>query len=180
MTAAGVTRYDLAQWTLRPELCQPRMSAELLLMPKFEDQWITLPDLSVAVMPAGGLHEHAARKGWHWSTDEVTEGIAATPADLAAIGADSVPSLILGHDVGPSWERTQAVVIGGVSRGTDGAVRRDRAMPDGCVGAPVFTGLPRDDGNWKLVCLGVVLPGARLNALAPFDRIRAAVRALTS
>ncbi|MFC1409309.1 hypothetical protein ACEZCY_10545 [Streptacidiphilus sp. N1-12] len=178
VTATAGTHFTLAQWTLRPELCQPQMSAELLLMPDFEDQWTALAALGVSVMPSEGLHQHAARKGWQWATDEVTEGIGATPADLAVIGSAPVASLVLGHDVGPAGERLQVVVVGSVSRGVDGTLRWDRAMPDGCVGAPVFIGLPRGEGEWKLVCLGVVLPGPGLNVIAPFDHIRVAVRAL--
>ncbi len=178
VTATTGTRFGLAQWTLRPELCQPQMSADLLLMPDFKSRWTALAALGVAVMPSEGMHQHAVRKSWQWATDEVTEGIGATPADLAVIGSGPVASLVLGHDVGPAGERLQAAVVGGVSRGVDGALRWDRAMPDGCVGAPVFTGLPLGEGKWKLVCLGVVLPGSGLNGIAPFDQIRAAVHAL--
>ena len=178
VTAAEATRCELADFQLRAELCRPEMSAERLLMPDFEGRWITLPGLGVAVMPTDDLYRHAARKGWEWSTDEVTEGIAATATDLSRVAAGGTPALVLGHDVGPEGARLQAVAVGAVGRDAEGALRWDRAMPEGCVGAPVFTGLPVGDDGWKLVCLGVVLPGPRFNVVAPFDRIRDAVRAL--
>ncbi|MEY9876332.1 hypothetical protein ABH931_005842 [Streptacidiphilus sp. MAP12-33] len=178
VTATGVTGYELAQWTLRPQLCEPQMSAELLMVPDFQEQWTALPGLGVSVLPAGGLHQLAARKGWRWSTDEITEGIGATSDDLSTIADAPVPAFVLGHDVGPDGERGQLVATGEVLRHADDGLCWGGDMPVGCVGAPVFTGLRRGDGSWKLVCLGVVLPGPRNNLLAPFDRIRAAVRAL--
>ncbi|MFJ8859963.1 hypothetical protein ACIRD8_16190 [Streptomyces sp. NPDC102451] len=177
VTAAEVTRYDLGELTLRPELCEPVGSAEKLLMTDFADGWTVLGDLGVAVMPTAGLHAHGSRKGWSWATDEITDGLAARHEDIARIGAEPLPAYILGHDVGePDGERLQAVVVGQVARGTDGHVRWDSTVPEGCAGAPVFVGEELGDDRLKLVCVGLVLPGGKQNRIATFDRIRTAVR----
>ncbi|WP_055589119.1 hypothetical protein [Peterkaempfera griseoplana] len=181
LTASAVTGYELGEMTLRAELCQPAMSAEKLLMRDFADGWIDLAGIGVAVMPTAGLHVHGERKGWRWSTDEITDGLAAREADLAAIGTEPVPAYILGHDVGAErGERLQAVVVGNAVRSADGTMHWDGAVPLGCVGAPVFVSVPLGDQKFKLVCAGLVLPGDTSNPIATFDRIRAAVRALSS
>lgn len=181
VTAEELTRFDLAQWTFRDGLCDPQMSAEHLIMRDFADGWIRLEGLGVAVMPTAGLYSHAERKGWRWTTDEITEGLAAHEQDIAGIGADPIPAYVLGHDVGPRREeRLQAMVVGMVARDTQGRIRWDRALPEGCAGAPVFVGLPCGDEQFRLVCIGLVLPGDALNEIATFDRIRSAVRALAS
>lgn len=132
-------------------------------------------------MPTGGLHALARRKQWEWATDEITDGLAARAEDVAAVGAEPVPAYVLGHDVGPDrTDRPQAVVVGNVVRGTDdGRVWWNGTVPVGCVGAPVFVGVPLGDQRFKLVCLGVVLPavGSR-HPVATFDGIRSAVREL--
>ncbi|MDX3433664.1 MULTISPECIES: hypothetical protein [unclassified Streptomyces] len=177
VTAAGMTRYDLGELTLRPELCEPEMSAEKLLMTDFAEGWTVLGDLGVAVMPTAGLHAHGRRKGWSWATDEITDGLAARHEDIARIGAEPRPAYILGHDVGEQdGERLQAVVVGRVARGADGHVHWDSTVPEGCAGAPVFVGEELGDDRFRLVCVGLVLPGAERNRIATFDRIRTAVR----
>lgn len=181
LTAGAVTGYELGEMTLRAELCEPTMSAEKLLMRDFADGWIHLAGIGVAVMPTAGLHAHGERKGWRWATDEITDGLAAREEDLAAIGTEPMPAYILGHDVGAErGERLQAVVVGNVVRSADGSMRWDRAVPLGCVGAPVFVSLPLGDQQFKLVCAGLILPGDSRNPIATFDRIRGAVRALAS
>ncbi|NEA60813.1 hypothetical protein G3I60_43315 [Streptomyces sp. SID13666] len=177
VTAGALTRYDLAEVTLRAELCDPEMSAEKLLMTGFADGWEHYDDLGVAVLPAEALHAHGERKGWRWTTDEITDGLAAGEQDIAAIGTDPVPAYILGHDVdASSGARLQAVVVGNVARVGSGSVRWDRTVPDGCAGAPVFIGIPLGEGRIRLVCLGAVLPGRDRNVIATFDQIRRAVR----
>ncbi|WP_203182341.1 hypothetical protein [Streptomyces pratensis] len=177
VTAAEMTRYGLGELTLRPELCEPVTSAEKLLVTDFADAWTVLGDLGVAVMPTAGLHAHGRRKGWNWTTDEITDGLAAHPDDIARIGAEPRPAYILGHDVGQTdGARLQAVVVGQVARGDDGHVRWDSTVPEGCAGAPVFVGEALGDDRFKLVCVGLVLAGEKQNRIATFDRIRAAVR----
>lgn len=178
VTAEAVPHYEMAQWTLRAELCEPAMSAEFLAMPGFADSWIALPDLGIAVMPTGGLYAHAQRKGWQWTTDEITDGLAATEVDVEVLGGTPTPGFVLGHDVGPRGERLQGLAAGGVIRDADGRLYWDRAMPDGFAGAPVFVSRMLDESRLKLVCLGVVLPGGHRTDIVGFDRIRAAIRAL--
>ncbi|MCP2311809.1 MULTISPECIES: hypothetical protein [Kitasatospora] len=184
VTAEELTRCDLAQWTLRAELCAPAMSADQLLMTDFAAGWTRLDGLAVAVMPTAGLDAHAERKGWRWTTDEITEGVAASAQDIAAIGAGRTPAYLLGHDVGADRdERQQAVVVGAVTRAADGVVRWDAPLPDGCAGGPVFIGRSLGDDRFQLVCIGLALPGGEgggegAHAIATFDRIRAAVEGL--
>ncbi|MCU7826854.1 hypothetical protein [Kitasatospora sp. DSM 101779] len=179
VTAGALTRYDLAQWTLRAELCEPAMSAEQLLMTDFAAGWTHLDRLGVAVMPTAGLDAHAERKGWRWTTDEITEGLAASAQDVAAIGDGPVPAYLLGHDVGAdAGERLQAVVGGAIARDADGVVRWDGPLPDGCAGGPVFIGLSLGDDRFRLLCVGLALPGEGANEIVTFDRIRTAVDGL--
>lgn len=180
VTAGEPARVDLAEFTLRPELCAPVMSAQKLMMLDFAEGWTHLGDLGVAVMPSAGLHAHGARKGWHWTTDEITDGIAATEQDIAALGESPVPAYLLGHVNDGDTPREQAVVIGWITRKGDGSVEWIGDLPQGCVGAPVFIGAPVGEGSFKLVCVGVMLPADDHHTIAPFDRIRAALSAVPS
>lgn len=81
------TRYEIGQWTLREELVEAELPADELVMPGFAKKWTALGDLGVAVMPTVELHLHAEKKGWSWATQEITSGLAAQSADIAAIGA---------------------------------------------------------------------------------------------
>lgn len=179
VTAGALTRYELAEIRLRPELCDSAMSANGLMMTRFQEGWIALGDSGVSVLPTGVLHALARRKGWAWATDEVTDGVAAKAGDLGRLGDGPVPAYVLGHDVGPDrTQREQAVVVGEVVRGGEGVVWTT-PVPRGCAGAPVFVGLPLEGRRFKLVCLGVLLPGeGDRHPVATFDRIRAGVRAL--
>lgn len=153
-------------------------------------------------MAALGLHLHGERKGWHWTTDEITDGLAARTADLARLGEESFTAYVLAHAVetdGPSSAaRPQAVIVGGLTRDAGGAVRWTGPDVPGATGAPVFYSLPKDDGGRKLLCAGVLLPRDaddphpptgpdvppapghpnRAFPVAPFDAIRTAVHAL--
>ncbi|MGC4951229.1 hypothetical protein ACLQ2N_34285 [Streptomyces sp. DT224] len=130
-------------------------------------------------------HAPARRKKWVWATDEITDGIAAKPQDIALLGDGPVPAYALGHDVGPDrTQREQAVVAGEIARNGEGRgfVWSGHA-PRGCGGAPVFVGLHLADRSFRLVCLGVLLPGegtggTACHPVAAFDRIRIAVRGL--
>lgn len=183
VTAGSLTRYDLAEIRLRRELSDTPMSANALMMPQFREGWTPLGDSGVSVLPAAVLHALARRKKWAWATDEITDGIAAKPEDIALLDDGPVPAYALGHDVGPDrTQREQAVVIGEVTRRGDGqGFVWGGHVPEGCAGAPVFVGLHLADRSFKLVCLGVLLPGEGATACHPvaaFDRIRTAVRAL--
>ncbi len=181
VTASEPARIELAEFTLRAELCAPSMSAEKLMMTGFADGWIQFEKLGVAVMPTAGLHAHGVRKGWSWTTDEITDGVAATAADIAGLGERPVPAYLLGHDVeAATGARLQAVVVGEIARTDEGRVQWLGELPPGCVGAPVFTGFPLEGNSFKLVCVGVALPGdgTPTHRIAPFDEIRTALHAL--
>ncbi|MEV7387837.1 MULTISPECIES: hypothetical protein [unclassified Streptomyces] len=180
VTASEPARVELAEFTLRSELCAPAMSAEKLMVIHFAEGWTHLGDLGVAVMPSAGLHAHGARKGWHWTTDEITDGIAATEGDIAGLGESPVPAYLLGHVTDGDVSREQAVVIGRITRSDDGGIRWIGDLPQGCVGAPVFIGVPLGDNRFKLVCVGVTLPAGDHHTVAAFDRIRAALKAFPS
>ncbi|SEN53398.1 hypothetical protein SAMN05216267_1006153 [Actinacidiphila rubida] len=169
VTAEARTRFALGQFTLRPGLVAPELPADELVLPSFAKKWTRLGDLGVAVMPTTDLHIHAEKRGWHWTTDEVTAGLAAQPADIALIGVEPLPAYVLGHAVdeesgGKHPERPQVLLAGAVTRTSDdptAPVRWTTPLPEGFAGAPVFAALPMDDDQVKLVCLGLVLPAAR-------------------
>lgn len=180
VTASEPARVEMAEFTLRPALCAPVMSAEKLMMLEFAEGWTHLGDLGVAVMSSTGLHAHGARKGWHWTTDEITDGIAATEQDIAGIGGSPVPAYLLGHVNDGDGSREQAVVIGRIKRSGDGGIRWIGDVPQGCVGAPVFIGASLGGDSFKLVCVGVALTTDAHHTVAAFDRIRAALKAIPS
>ncbi|MFE1801540.1 hypothetical protein ACFW9L_36005 [Streptomyces sp. NPDC059517] len=182
VTAGEPTRVAMAEFTLRLDLCAPAMSAEKLLMTGFADGWTHLGDLGVAVMPTTGLHAHGARKGWRWTTDEITDGIAATEQDIVDLGDGPVAAYLLGHVADGDGTREQAVVVGEITRTGNGVIHWGGKLPQGCVGAPVFIGsrLGGDGHRFKLVCVGVAVHAAGRHTVVPFDRIRAALDALHS
>lgn len=207
VTAESRTRYELGQFTLRDGLVAPELPADELVLPSFAKKWTRLGDLGVAVMPTTDLHIHAEKRGWHWTTEEVTAGLAARPADIALIGAEPLPAYVLGHGVdeesgGKHPARPQVLLAGAVTRTSDdptAPVRWTTPLPEGFAGAPVFAALPMDDDQVKLVCLGLVLPAARRAAasvpapagapgtstpadsatVVTFDLLRPAVHAVT-
>ncbi|MDX2547607.1 hypothetical protein ACOT81_07375 [Streptomyces sp. WI04-05B] len=174
VTASEPARVELAEFTLRPDLCAPAMSAEKLMMIDFAEGWTHLGDLGVAVMPTTGLHAHGARKGWRWTTDEITDGIAATEQDIADLGEHPIAAYVLGH-ITEDGDREQAVILGEVTCTSDGSIHWSGDLPQGCVGAPVFIGARLSGNSFKLVCLGVMLRADGHYVIAPFDRIRAAL-----
>ncbi|MFF4267191.1 hypothetical protein ACFY7Y_27015 [Streptomyces virginiae] len=179
LTAGERTRYDMAEFTLRPELGAPATGAEKLAMTSFAEGWIHLGDLGVAVMPDTALYAYAARKGWSWTTDEITDGVAATEEDIARIGGTPVPAYLLGHPVdAENGAREQALVVGEIVRTDEDGVRWVGTLPQGCVGAPVFIGAGLGENSFKLVCVGVALPGEGHHPIATFDRIRTALLAV--
>ncbi|MFD9481021.1 MULTISPECIES: hypothetical protein [Streptomyces] len=181
VTAGEPTRVETAEITLRPELGTPAISAEKLAMMGFAEGWTHLGDLGVAVMPSDALYMYAARKGWSWTTDEITDGVAATEEDIARLGGTPVPAYLLGHPVdAENGAREQALVVGEIVRTDEDGVRWVGTLPQGCVGAPVFIGAGLGENSFKLVCVGVALPGDGHHPIATFDRIRTAVSGLAA
>ncbi len=187
VTAHSRTRYAIGQWTLRPGLSDPDQPLDELVMPSFADKWTAVGDLGAAVMPTVELHQHAEKKGWRWSTQEVTAGLAAQAEDIALLDDEPLPAYLLGHEVDESAsakhpDRPQALVEGEVVRAApDAPVTWSGPFPNGFDGAPVFSALPLEGGDLKLLCLGVALAGGpdAPVTVATFDQLRTAVHALS-
>lgn len=184
VTAEARTRYEIGQFTLRDGLAEPELPADELVLPSFSRKWTRLGDLGVAVMPTTDLHIHAERKGWNWTTHEVTSGLAAQPSDIAMVGTEPLPAYLLGHEVteepgAKHAERPQVLLPGTVSRQDADPVRWTGPFPEGLAGAPVFTVLPVDEDQVKLVCLGLALPGDPTPTVVTFDLLRPAIHAVT-
>jgi hypothetical protein len=180
VTAEAATDLDTADWLLRPDLGEPDLSAEHLVMFNFAGKWTRIPQLGIAVLPAAELDTYADGKGWHWTVDEITDGLAARSDDVATTGLTSVPAYVLGHHVGPGKDRTQTVFIGAVAMDLRGKLRWMAPLPEGCAGSPVFMFVPPGGRDVKLVCLGLVLPGDDPCEIIPFDRIRRAITGLSA
>ncbi len=180
VTAEAATDLDTADWILRPDLGEPDVSAEHLVMFNFADKWTRIPQLGIAVLPAAELDAYADRKGWRWTVDEITDGLAARAADVATIGLMSMPAYMLGHNVAPGKERTQTVFVGAVAMDLRGKLRWMAPLPEGSAGSPVFMSVPLDGRAFKLVCLGLVLPGENPCEIISFDRVRRAITDLSA
>ncbi|WP_051951421.1 hypothetical protein [Actinacidiphila yeochonensis] len=193
VTAAPRTRYEIGQLTLRTEVVDNAQKAvDILAMGGFAKRWTVLEGLGVAVMPTVDMHLHAERKGWNWESQEVTDGLAARDEDIAAIGPELVEAYVLGHAVDAEGsdrdpDRPQRMLAGHVSRPAPDAplTWSGPALPEGFDGAPVFAGLALPENKVKLLCLGVALPApaddgapSATAVVAPFDRMRPAIRAL--
>ncbi|MDX2605959.1 hypothetical protein PV379_45080 [Streptomyces caniscabiei] len=87
---------ELAEFTLRPDLCAPEMSAEKLMMIDFAEGWTPLGDLGVAVMPTTGSHASAWR-----CPPAVTTGL--PPLDRIRAALKALPS-----GVPPAFDGTAA------------------------------------------------------------------------
>ncbi|WP_225846178.1 hypothetical protein [Streptomyces sp. HPF1205] len=181
VTTEPHTRYEIGQFTLREGLISPELPADELVLPGFSRKWFRIEELGVAVMPTVDLHLHGERKGWTWSVQEVTDGLAARPEDIEALGPEPLPAYLLGHEVTEPDSRhpgrPQTLLAGTVTRDAEGVVRWDGPLPEGCAGAPVFAGLPHEQGL-KLVCLGLVRPGEPAT-LVTFDMLRPAIHHLS-
>lgn len=71
-------------------------------------------------------------------------------------------------------------MVGEIVRTDEDGVRWVGTLPQGCVGAPVFIGAGLGENSFKLVCVGVALPGDGHHPIATFDRIRTAVSGLAA
>jgi hypothetical protein len=179
LTADAMTHTELGQFGIRPEMADARgASADNVIMTDYEQSWYRLPELGVAAMPMRVLERYAAAKGWAWDTQEVSQGMAATAADIAAL-AGAHTALVLGHP-DEDHRRPLSIAFGRITQ-TDGAVTLLGAVEGGFVGAPVFAAIPRPDAadpdELKIICVGVLLPReGDGHPVATFDRIRTAVR----
>jgi len=123
----------------------------------------------VALMPFAGLRSHAERKGWKWSTAEVTDGMLARAGDrfslteLAAYGYEpAYPDHLVGH----SRPELRPVKL---SEEQDGSLTFEGA-PAWLSGAPVLAVDRMSKGESRFLVMGMVGsaddvdkgPGARL------------------
>jgi hypothetical protein len=124
------------------------------------------------------LDTYAARNGWAWSTQEVTDGLAATARDIAELGDAQHTALVLGHPIGQQnpWPGVAVIrmqrrvdvptLLGGLDRGF--------------VGGPAFVVVPdpASSSEYSLLikCVGVVLPGGATHPVADFGKIRDLLR----
>lgn len=96
LTAAVLTRGDVGEVRLRPELIEPAgAAADHLAVLKFEQGWSRAAN--VAATPSAFLHDHARRKGWSWSTQQVTDGVAARAEHLGTLNGEPHTAYALGH-----------------------------------------------------------------------------------
>jgi hypothetical protein len=175
VTADAFAQHEMLEFKLRPDMIEPVGAAsDNLLVTDVARSW-THDSTGFAFVPSAFLHLHGRRKGWRWTTQEVTDGFAAQPQDVADIGADPCRGFLLGHTVdGPG--RPLVLMSGSVRRDDDaGVVRWVGPVPAGMVGSPVFTVRQLDALAFKVICLGVLLAGTQDNLVATFDAIRHAV-----
>jgi hypothetical protein len=174
VTADVFAQHEMLEFKLRPDMIEPvGVAADNLLVTDVARSWTHDP-AGFAFVKSAFLHAHGRRKGWRWTTQELTDGFAARPHDLADIGADQRRGFLLGHTVeGPS--RPLVLMSSSVRRDDAGVVRWVGPVPDGLVGSPVFTVRQLDARAIKVVCVGVLLAGTQDNPVATFDAIRHAV-----
>jgi hypothetical protein len=175
VSAESTTGFDLGELVLRPVLCDPPVNPDVLVIPGFAEQWIRLDRLGLAVLPTAGLHAHAGRRGWRWTTDPVDDGLAASAGDTAALDGSPVPAYAVGH---PDPAAGPVVVPGHVHRCNDNTVRWGGAAPAGLAGAPVLIARSGTRDADDPVCAGVLLPGGDRHTVITFDRVRLALRGL--
>ncbi|MFF5225361.1 hypothetical protein [Dactylosporangium sp. NPDC000521] len=181
LTADRLTRTKVGEVRLRPELIEPTGAApDHLAVPDFEQMWSRRS--GVAVTSTAFLHEHAARKGWSWSTTQVTDGAVAKAEHVRAVGAQPCPAYALGHVTRepdePGEERPLAIATSRVARDPDGVVRWQGTLPDGFAGGPVFTVEQRGTREFHLRCLGLLASADRNPTVLTFDTIHSLIEEL--
>jgi hypothetical protein len=179
VTADALTWSDLGEFRLRPDMITPVGAAsDLLIVRDFRNGWWTNKS-AVAVMPSAFLHDHAHTKGWAWRTQEITDGFATTVELEREYVDQAIGAVALGHVVADPREagtdRPLALVSGRIGADDRGVIRWQGVIPVGFVGAPVVAVRKLDGLAFGMHCVGLLLPGDRLNAVAPFSAIRALI-----
>lgn len=179
LTADALTYVDVGRFGIRPEMSEDGApSADGVLVTKYEQTWYHFPDIGVAAMPMATLRNYSARKGWAWSTQEVTDGLAAQAQDIANLGAVQHTTLVIGH---PTYQRNRSPAVVAARIGMRGSVPTLLGSVDrGFIGAPAFVAFPKpessDPDELMLKCIGIVLPGDAAHPIATFDKIRPVLR----
>lgn len=179
LTADATTHSDTGVFGIRPEMTEKgKPTARNVIVTDYENGWYHFPDIGVAAMPMAVLRDYAARKKWAWSTQEVTDGLAATPQDIAGLGRDPHTILVLGHPADRAG-RPPGIAVGRTGP-HDGGLALLGEIDPGFIGAPAFVPSPNPEqpGSDGLVikCVGVVLPGGTAHPVATFDAIRPLLR----
>ena len=182
LTADALTYLDTGVFAIRPEMTDGAPSAEYVIVTKYQQTWYHFPDIGVAAMPMAVLRDYSARKGWAWSTQEITDGLAADAHDITELGQVQHTVLVIGHptdrqdrSLGVASARIDMrdqvpTVLGGLDRGL--------------IGAPAFVAFPKfsppDSYSFLVKCIGVVLPGDTTYPVATFDKIRPLLRQIVT
>lgn len=183
LTADAMTYTDAGVLDIRPEMTEDGApSAEKVVIREYEQTWYHFADIGVAAMPMAVLRDYSARKGWAWSTQEITDGLAADAQDIADLGQVQHTILVIGH---PTEQRNRPPGVAVARMDMRGGVptllgRADR----GFIGAPAFVAFPNpassDSNSLLLKCVGVVLPGDATHPIATFDKIRPLLRQIVT
>jgi hypothetical protein len=179
LTADALTYRPYGDFGIRPEMTEDGApSAANVIVTEYEQTWYHFPDIGVAAMPMAVLRDYSARKGWAWSTQEITDGLAASARDIASLGEEQHTVLVIGHPTDQP-NRPQGVAVAGIDmRG--GRPTLLGAVDRGFVGAPAFVAFPNpaspNSGELMIKCIGVVLPGDATHPIATFDKIRPTLR----
>ena len=183
LTADAMTYIDYGVFSIRPDMTNDRApSAEQVIVTNYEQSWYHFPDIGVAAMPMAVLRDYSARKGWAWSTQEITDGLAANARDIADLGEVQHTILVLGH---PTDQRNRPLAVAVMRIDMRGGVPALLGSADrGFIGAPAFVAFPNpassDTTELLLKCIGVVLPGDTTHPVATFDKIRPLLRQIVT
>lgn len=183
LTADAMTYAEAGVFGIRPEMTEDGApSAGEVVVMGYEQFWYHFPDVGVAAMPMAALHGYAARKGWAWSTQEITDGLAASANDIADLGEVPHTTLVIGHPTDQQG-RPPGVAVARVDM-SGGVPILLGHVDRGFLGAPAFVALrdpasPDSDGL-MLKCVGVVLPGDATHPIATFDKIRPLLRRIVT
>ncbi len=179
LTADALTYADFGAFDIRPEMtANGAPTAKAVIVTEYQQTWYHFPDIGVAAMPMAVLRDYSARKEWTWSTQEITDGLAATARDIANLGEEQHTTLVIGHPTDQPG-RPQGVAVARIDMHSGVPVLPGRT-DDGFIGAPAFVAFPNpaspDSNELLLKCIGVVLPGDAAHPIATFDKIRPLVR----
>lgn len=179
LTADAMTYSDYGVFGIRPEMTEDGApSAEQVIITEYEQSWYHFPDIGVAAMPMAVLRDYSASKGWAWSTQEITDGLAANAKNFADLGEEQNTILVIGH---PTDQRNRPPGVAVARIDMRGGVPTLLGSLDrGFIGAPAFVAFPKPDSSDSnellLKCIGVVLPGDATHPIATFDKIRPLLR----
>lgn len=114
LTADARTYSPYGAFGIRPEMTEDGApSASNVIVTESEQTWYHFPDIGVAAMPMAVLRDYSAGKGWAWSTQEVTDGLAASARDIANLGEEQHAVLVIGHPTDQP-NRAQGVAVAGI------------------------------------------------------------------